>query len=413
MHSPLLLDRTGRFVIRPWRMICAGGVGWQWWAMLLAGALALTVSARPNVAGDVDDLLTALDNDDYEVREQASRDLLQLLCDMPENYATVVAAVNLTATPPEARARAQNVVAEFINKLPAVKALDEDLGMRLIEELTEFDTWATALWMGCDFSYASHLESNQMLLEKWAQARAALGAGNIPGAIDKLCAIEDCLNSLTGDQVLELGFLHGTGFEAVPSDKDFLLAKVQLAKIDAVQAGFELLALIQGDETVLSLAHPVTLPGALAIGRGLSLQVTGLVSPGSVESFLPPENEHLFLPRPHWEVVGPVYDLTAVDGLQLAGSVLVGMQFPETLADLETLRIGRVAGRGFELLTTVGVDPVEHRLQAVYNAGQGNSLGEFYLLRVPEPSGMVLSWLGLGCAIAWWASAGRRRRREE
>lgn len=360
-------------------------------ALLTFGTLVPFGPAVRCAAGDVDDLLTALDDDDYEIREKASADLLNLMCDAPENYSPVVSAVNNAATPPEARARAQQVVAQFINKLPAVKALDEDLGMSVIEGLTEFDTVVSALWMGCDFTYFPQYDTNQMLLAKWEGARGAMSAGNIPGAIDKLCVIETCLANLTEQQVLDLGFNHGTGFEAVPSGKDFLLAKVQLAKIDAVQAGLELMALIQGDDTVLSFSLPVPQPGELAFGRTLSLHISNLTTPGAISAFLPAVAENLFLPRPSWEVVGPVYDLLAERGLGLTGPLLVSMEYSPALEQAQSLRIGRLADGQFQLLSTVSLDTTSHRLTAFFQApSTGNPLGEFYLLRIPEPPGWTL-----------------------
>lgn len=354
-------------------------------------------------AQTLEEILTALDNDDVAVREQASQDLLQRLCEHPDVFPDVRTAINAAGTPPEARARAQQAVAEWIHKLPIVQQLDGLIKVDWRPPIVEIGADFPVVEFGCDYTVNVNDERVAALLEKWDAVRSAISRGDPAGAIDKANMMQMCLESLTAQQALDLGFVHPDGTGVADSDRDFLLAKLQQAQQALVQFGIQFQALVHGTGALDPHSQEVLFDGPVDLGKTILLSLEGVQQPGSLSLFLPAAAQSLVHLPPGFVLAAPIASLMADERLVLSGSVQIGYEFAgQTLSELgvdnpSKLRIARFHDQQFELLPTEQIDLNAGRIFASYLTGADgtNPLGEFYLLRVPEPSTLALVGWGI------------------
>ncbi|MBX9579803.1 MAG: hypothetical protein K2X87_05795 [Gemmataceae bacterium] len=160
--------------------------------------------------------------------------------------------------------------------------------------------------------------------------------------------------------------------------------------------------------------------GAVPFGpsSSLGLNLKALVAGGALDISSPPPDLSLVLPPPGTEFVGDIYDIRAVDGLEVFGRVRVDIEYgPLDLLDNPAVnpasfRILRYADGVSTFLTPDPdhTDPGRFILSGYYDApspGSGaDQFGQFVIVQtVPGPSSLVLLGVG-GLALA--ARRGRR-----
>jgi PEP-CTERM motif len=148
-------------------------------------------------------------------------------------------------------------------------------------------------------------------------------------------------------------------------------------------------------------AAPVNHGGLVNIGLTPSLFLSGPpVTPGALAIFQPTADLALSQPPAGYKFVGEIFELRAIDGLDVTGrDVTFGIELAPSI-DLTGLALARLANGQLDVLSDSVVDPMTHTVSATYLAeslasGQ-DQFGTFAVVcAVPEPASVALLGMSL------------------
>ena len=377
-------------------------------ALILGVCRAAAAQApQPPTDAQVTALINQFRNLNFETRQDATKQLLQFLKDnvLQPNQLGMLRTAAAGDGDPEVRARSASVLQTWAKEITPIREILDSIGVQSVLPQAarfqyKFDGFFGQLFRGSPEYVELYLA--------WEGSRNALLAGDTAQIVPALQKLRALVND--PDKFDALGLFLGDDFNTLAPQK------VVLAEIDRAIARIPdaIMRIGAGTGNVAPGPRqpvPVQGQGAIDTGRTLRLALSSApVVAGNLDVFMPTADLALSKPPPGYQFVGEIFDLLAVDALDVTGTIALGIEYGATqlvgnpVLDASLLRIARLANGQAEILSDFVNDTARFVITGFYNPESPSSgldqFGEFAVVqRAPEPSTMLL----VGMAILGWA----------
>ncbi len=344
----------------------------------------------------VDQLIQLIDDDNFQVRQDATAEMVKRLPNLKKDDLAKVVAAYFDGSA-EVNSRLGKLLKEYLFDLGNSPKATAAVG--LVElKFTKYDPkkdFNAKIQFGeftgevpvNVFGKEAEWKVYNDLKAKWNAYRNYISIGDTDGAAARLDEMKKFVDGLTR---LEFSYLTLQTKDGKQATKDDVLEAIGVAKYLTKQAKEE----IQKKMGAIPDPRPtiaVAAAGPVNLGKTVALNVGTVIAPGTLD-YTWTDTQFDYGPVPSGYLVrGPIYDLLADDKLTISGAVSISIQYGSSegnaygITDPSKLAVFRIGGDGYQFLDAFN-DLGQHTITAVYSVSTPSSpvnidqFGEFILV---------------------------------